>query len=519
MSNNENKSPYYITTAIPYVNAAPHVGFALELVQADVLARYHRQTGSDVRFLSGTDDNSLKNVRAADAQRIPVAELVRGNADQFEELRKWLALSYDDFIRTSSDERHVPGVHKLWAACEERGDLYKATYSGLYCVGCEQYYRESDLTNGLCPEHQKEPEAIEEENYFFRLTSYQDRLHELIESGELRIEPEHYRNEVLRFIARGLADFSVSRSRARAANWGVPVPGDPGQVIYVWFDALGNYISALDYSGDGDLFHRYWATNSRRTHVIGKGITRFHAIYWPAILLSAGLPLPSTIFVHGYLTVDGKKIGKSLGNAVSPKELAQRFGTDALRHYLLHHIRSTQDGDFSIERLVQAHNTELADKLGNLLSRTTALVRRYCDGVVPASGPATERDTQLIEVAGSVGEAVSEALSDFRIHDASAAVWALVDEANRYVEDNAPWHLAKDSSPEGRERLTSVLYNLLETLRVVALHLAPFLPGASARLLQQLGVQDKTAPDDWAWGGLASGTKLPAGPVLFPKIE
>ncbi len=295
----------FLSTTIPYVNARPHLGHALELVQADVLARHARLGGDQVRFQTGTDDNSLKNVLAAEAEGIPAAELVGRYAAAFAGLREPLALSFDDFIRTSSDPRHRPGVERLWQACADRGDLYQKRYEGLYCVGCEQFYKPAELPGGLCPEHRTEPQLVAEENWFFRLSRYAGQLHDLISSGRLRIEPAARRNEVLGFIAGGLEDFSVSRSTARARGWGIPVPGDPGQVIYVWWDALGNYITAPGYGTDAAGYRRWWAGADRRVHVVGKGVLRFHAVYWPAILLSAGEPLPTDILVHDYLTIGG----------------------------------------------------------------------------------------------------------------------------------------------------------------------------------------------------------------------
>ena len=305
----------YLSTTIPYVNAPPHLGFALELVQADVLARHHRLAGDQVRFQTGTDDNSLKNVLAAAAGGISTAGLVDRNATAFARLRGPLALSFDDFIRTSSDPRHRPGVERLWRACANSGDLYQKDYSGLYCVGCEQFCKPAELAAGLCPEHGTRPQEVSEENWFFRLSRYERQLHDLISDGRLRIEPAARRNEVLSFIAGGLEDFSASRSTARARGWGIPVPDDPGQVIYVWWDALGNYITALGYGTGGEQYQRWWGEASRRIHLAGKGVVRFHAVYWPAILLSAGLPLPTDILVHDYLTIDGRKISKSAGRS------------------------------------------------------------------------------------------------------------------------------------------------------------------------------------------------------------
>ncbi|HEY6740433.1 MAG TPA: methionine--tRNA ligase, partial [Actinopolymorphaceae bacterium] len=317
----------YVTTSIPYVNADPHLGFALEAVQADVLARHRRARGDDVRLQSGTDDNSLKNVQAAERAGVPVAELVGRYAARFRALQGALDLSYDDFLETSRDPRHRPGVERLWRACAERGDLYRKHYEGLYCVGCEAFYTPDELADGRCPEHETEPVRVSEENWFFRLSRYEDALRELYARGRLRIEPRQRANEVEAFIAHGLRDFSISRSVERARGWGVPVPDDPDQVMYVWWDALGNYVTALGFGGNDDsatsAYDAWWVNSERRIHVIGKGILRFHAVYWPAMLLSAGLPLPTDIDVHDYVTANGRKLGKSSGNAIDPFDVAE----------------------------------------------------------------------------------------------------------------------------------------------------------------------------------------------------
>ncbi len=322
-------APVYLTTTIPYVNGRPHLGHALEFVQADVLARHYRRHGHQVRFQTGTDDNSLKNVLAAHAAGIGVQEFVDANAGAFVSLAGPLSLSVDDVIRTSTDPRHRAGVERLWQACASAGDLYRGHYEGLYCIGCEAFYAEAELSAGLCPEHGVRPHRVAEENWFFRLSSYAGRLRDEIASGRLRIEPPGRRNEVLAFIDGGLADFSVSRSNERAHGWGIPVPGDPGQVIYVWWDALGNYLTALGYGTDEANLNRWWTGAGRRVHLLGKGILRFHAVYWPAMLLSAGLPLPTDILVHDYLTVEGRRISKSSGVSVDPAALAHEYGTDA----------------------------------------------------------------------------------------------------------------------------------------------------------------------------------------------
>ncbi len=526
-TSSERHPPWYITTAIPYVNARPHIGFALEAILTDALARYHRLKGEDVWFLTGADENSLKNVQAAEREGIPTQALVDRNAAQFRGLREPLNLSFDDFIRTSNDPRHLVGVRKLWEACAASGDIYKRAYRGLYCVGCEQFYAESELVDGLCPEHLTPPELVEEENYFFRLSRYADQLYELIESDQLRIVPQTRKNETLGFIRLGLEDFSISRSQARARNWGIPVPGDPAQVMYVWFDALGNYITALGYADEGPLYQRYWAQNPERNHVIGKGILRFHTVYWPAMLLSAGVPLPTSVLVHGYVTIEHEKISKSRGNTIDPVELAERYGTDALRYYLLREIRATEDGDFSLERFINTYHGDLADQLGNLLNRVLSMVSRYYGGIVPAPGAPEAVDLRLISIAEGLPRRVDEAMQQFAPHEALAVIWELVGAANKYVAEVEPWTLAKQrkAGPESaaaEARLATVLYHLVEALRLIAYYCAPFIPATAEGIAAQLGIAPEVG-SDWAqvsrWGGYPAGTTVRPGSVLFPKLE
>jgi len=485
-----SKRRCYITTAIPYVNGDPHLGFALESVQADVLARHRRQRGARVRFLSGTDDNSLKNVEAAEAAGVPIAEFVNGKAERFAALRGPLELSCDDFIRTSIDRRHRPGAERLWRACAASGDLYERHYEGLYCTGCEAFVHPNELVAGLCPEHHREPEQVAERNWFFRLSRYADVLLELIRSGHLRIAPDQRRNEVLGFIRGGLEDFSVSRSRSRARGWGIPVPGDPSQVIYVWFDALANYISALDYGTGGERYRKWWERSDERLHTIGKGIIRFHAVYWPAILLSAGEPLPTAIFVHDYLTVDGQKLSKSTGHTHDPIEIADRFGTDALRWWFLRDVPRTGDADFREELLVVRAN-ELADGLGNLVNRTITLVGRFRPRGVratPSGGAAT-----LHAVIDTTPGEIDEALARFDFRTATTALWRVVDEANRFVATTRPWELAKaerSGDVDAGAALDEVLGALLLACRLLARELGPFLPAASGRIARALAEGD-----------------------------
>jgi methionyl-tRNA synthetase len=515
---------YYLTTSIPYVNARPHLGFALELVQADALARYQRLIGRDVRFQTGTDDNSLSNVLAAERAGEPVRDFVEANAASFVDLTARLGISHDDFVRTSLDPRHLAGATAIWEACARAGDIYPRHYRGLYCVGCEQFYEADELVEGRCPDHGTEPELVEEENYFFRLSRYQADLERLLDSGALRIEPAHRQREVRAFVARGLRDFSISRSRARARGWGIPVPGDtsgarsgPEQVIYVWFDALTNYVTGLGYGTDPALYERYWVGNEQRVHAIGKGILRFHAVYWPAILISAGQPPPRRILVHGYLTRDGRKLSKSLGNTIDPFALIERWGIDAVRYWLLREVPAVDDADYTDARFEAAYAAGLANDLGNLVNRTLSLLHRYRDGIVPACSTPSPEVAPLRAAAATLPTALEEALgSGFDPPAGLRAIWELVGAANRYVETTAPWRLAKE--PDGAERLDGVLYDLAEAVRIVGEALRPFLPttaDAIARLLG--GPPGGDWPSRLEWGVLAPGTRVGEPRVLFPR--
>ncbi|GGS76736.1 methionine--tRNA ligase [Nonomuraea spiralis] len=462
----------YITTTIPYVNARPHLGHALELVQADVLARHHRRRGDPVRFQTGTDDNSLKNVLAAEAEGVPVRELVDRNAAAFEGLREPLDLSFDAFIRTSSHPGHRAGVERIWKAVER--DLYQRHYEGLYCVGCEQFYPEGPCTEG----HEAPLQVVSERNWFFRLSRYQDALLDLIRGGGLRIEPAARRNEVLAFVEAGLEDISVSRSAARARGWGIPVPGDPTQVVYVWWDALANYITALE----GTDYERWWVAEPHKVHLLGKGVIRFHAVYWPAMLLAAGEPLPSEIFVHDYLTADGRKISKSSGTAADPVALVDAYGVDAVRWWLLREVPRVGDADFTEERLIARADADLANGVGNLVNRVVTMVHRFLDGHVP--------DARAQFGPGDV----HGALRDFDFRRAAGAVWRLVEEANKYVETVRPWQQG------AREREAS-LGVLVAACRTLAVELEPFLPTAAGRV-----------------AAAVAGERLPRPEPLFPRL-
>ncbi|KPH10134.1 methionine--tRNA ligase [Rhizobium acidisoli] len=516
-----NKTDIYITTSIPYVNAAPHVGFALELVQADAYARHLSLLGHDVRFQCGTDDNSLKNVRAAEARGLQVRDFVNANADRFERLGGRLDISNQEFVRTSRDARHVACVHALWRACAENGDLYRKAYEGLYRVGCEQFYEPSELDDGRCPEHGIALEAVREENWFFRLSRYGGKLLELIETGALRIVPAHRRNEILALLRRGLTDISVSRSAERARGWGVPVPDgggpDAGDVVYVWFDALANYLTGLGHGSDQALLQRYW-NGGERIYVVGKGISKFHAIYWPAILLSAGLPPPSSLLVHGYVTVDGRKIGKSAGNGIDPEGIIDAYGTpDALRYYLLRHIRSGDDGDFAGERLEAAWSGELAGQLGNLANRVLALLSTSFNGIVP-----NVPDSEFVQQAQRLPGKVAAAFDAYELHVGLADIFEFVGEANRRFTKGAPWADAKallgDPAPEDRkvtaERLGACLAEQIYGLATVARCLLPFLPGSAATLHSRLGIPSPRLYRDPL---IVTGAKAAPQAVLFPQ--
>ena len=477
----------YITTTIPYVNARPHIGFALELVQADVLARYHRGRGDTVRFQAGTDDNSLKNVLAAEAAGMKVRDFVDRNAEAFVALGDALSLTVDDVIRTSRDPRHRPGVERFWRACS--ADLYRRRYEGRYCTGCEQFYRSAELHDGRCPEHDTVPQLLTEENWFFRLSRYAGPLREAITSGRLRIEPAGRRHEVLAFIDGGLEDFSVSRPAMRAGGWGIPVPGDPSQVIYVWFDALCNYVTALGYGHDGEAYRRWWDSPGNRVHLLGKGVLRFHAVYWPAMLLSSRQPLPTGIFVHDYLTAGGRKISKSAaaGPGAEPALLAARYGVDAVRWWLLREVPRVGDADFSVERLIARADDELANGFGNLVNRVVSMIGRYRDGRVPA-GSAVPGGEELEAACRQADDAIGAALADFDFRQATAAVWAIAAEANRLVNRVRPWGLAKaerGGDLAAGHRLDAVLGVLLEACSALGLVLTPFLPDAAARITLQ----------------------------------
>jgi methionyl-tRNA synthetase len=496
----------FITTAIPYVNARPHLGFAYELVLADVLARHRRRRGRDVRFVTGTDDNSLKNVRTAALEGLTPRELVDRNAGTFRALGPLLNVEPDDFIETSRDPRHRVAVEWLWRRCAERGDFYRQRWTGRYCAGCEAFV-EDDVA--ICEEHRVAPEPVSEENWFFRLSRWRDPLREATASGRISIVSESARAETLAFLDGEVRDLSVSRVATRSQGWGIPVPDDPGQVIYVWFDALTNYLASLDLGGDEALLARYWRDGAERIHVVGKGITRFHAVYWPAFLLSAGLPLPDRIAVHGYLTVDGEKISKSRRN-VEVEPVVAEWGADALRWYFLRRCRTRVDADVSRSGIAEAYDGDLADRLGNLVQRCVTLATKLTAGRVPEPKDDTDA-AELRALALALPARIDGALEAFLFDDAAGAVVELLDAANRTLERAEPWRLQRTDPAAA----AAALYAPLEAARIAAAELSPFVPSIAGEVASRLGTTD-LAP---AWGRLSPGSELRPGPPPLPRKQ
>ena len=481
----------YITTSIPYVNAKPHLGFALELVLADALARSYRLQGHDVHFCTGSDENSTKNVLSAAAAGQPLPAFIEAHAEAFRDLGRQLNICTDDFVRTSVDVRHRRAVEALWHACQRNGDIYMGAYEGWYCTGCEAFLADRDLQDGGCPEHAAPLQRLREQNYYFRLSRHAETLRTLITSRQLCIRPEHRRQEVLAMLDAGLTDFSISRPRERAFDWGIPVPGDGRHIIYVWFDALVNYLSSLGYPDDAARVQRQWQ-QGRVIHVIGKGVSRFHSIFWPAMLLSAGLQPPDEIWVHGYVTVDGAKISKSAGTTLDPVEAASLRGVDALRHFLLTHIGSDHDGDFTRQGLEHAYTHELADTLGNLCSRTLAMIERYRAGRLPqrnapstaTAAAAAQAHSELHARTSSLQDRFHHLLQNVSTQSAAQLVLEHARLLNAFVAEQAPWQMAK--LPARQTQLDGCLHTLVDGLHAIAACLLALVPSAAATLRHRL---------------------------------
>lgn len=503
---------YYITTAISYPNGKPHIGHAYELIATDALARFQRKDGKDVYFLTGTDEHGIKMLQTARKEGIPVRELADRNAAEFQRMAEALNASNDDFIRTT-EERHHRSSQAIWKAMEANGDIYKGGYAGWYSVRDEAYYGEEETE--VRPDNvrygpQGTPvEWVEEESYFFRLSAYQDKLLALYEQNPDFIGPAEKRNEIVSFVKSGLKDLSVSRT---TFDWGIPVPGDEKHVMYVWVDALTNYITALGYPDIDDPKWQYWPADA---HIIGKDITRFHTIYWPAFLMSAGIPLPKRVFSHGFLFNRGEKMSKSVGNVVDPFSLVETYGLDQVRYFFLREVPFGQDGNYSHDAIVNRTNADLANDLGNLAQRSLSMIAKNCDGKVPEQGKLSADDRAILAQADAALVTARTAMAEQATHHALAAIFAVVADANRYFAGQEPWALKKTDPA----RMASVLYTTAETIRRVAILCSPFMPASTDKLLDLLAVpaDSRQFADVGDHGALKAGTELPAPQGVFPR--
>lgn len=506
------KPKFYITTAIDYTNGRPHIGHAYEKVCADAIARFKRLDGYDVFFLTGTDEHGQKVQRNAESQGKTPQAFVDEISSIFREMDHALDVSYDRFIRTTDDD-HKVSTQELWKRISDKGDIYKSTYAGWYSVRDEAFYDEAETKvgpDGVRLGGQGTPvEWVEEETYTFRLSAYQDRLLALYDSNPAFIAPESRRNEIVSFVRGGLTDLSLSRT---TFNWGIPVPGAPGHVMYVWIDALNNYVTGTGFPDASHPRADFWPAD---VHVIGKDITRFHAVYWPAFLMSAGLPVPRQVFGHGFVLVKGEKMSKSVGNVLDPFDLVKAYGSDQLRYFFLREIAFGQDGSFSPEQIVARINAELANDLGNLAQRSLSMIAKGCEGKVPVSGPLTDADRAMLDMAYALPDTQRAQVKDYALHEMLNAIWAVTGEANRYFAGQEPWKLAKTDPP----RRDTVLFVTAELLRIVGICCQPFIPRAAAKLLDLLAVPEgsRMLADAVPAKALTSGTALPEPQGIFPR--
>lgn len=509
------KKPFYITTPIYYPSAKLHIGHAYCTTIADAISRFHRLEGDDVFFLTGSDEHGLKIQQKAEEAGVTPIEYTDKIVAGFQNLWKRLSISNDDFIRTTQ-KRHERVVQEVFRRIYAKGDIYKGEYKGLYCTPCESYWTEHQLDeNGCCPDCHRPVQEVAEEAYFFKMSKYQDRVLQYIEDHPDFIQPVSRRNEMINFIKQGLDDLCISRT---SFNWGIPVPIDPKHVIYVWFDALTNYLTPIGYLDNPEMFQKYWPAD---LHLVGKEIVRFHTIIWPCILMALDLPLPKKVYGHGWLIVDGDKMSKSKGNVVDPIGLIDEFGADAIRYFLLREINLGQDGNFSRDALIGRINSDLANDLGNLLHRTLSMTLKFQDGVVKAPAGESDVDRSLKEDARETVAFFEQNMEDMQLSLTIKKVWAFISRANKYIDETAPWALAKD--PAKKQELANVLYNLTEALRVISVLISPFMPTTAVRIWRQLGLAQDFASvrteDIEQWGGVPADLHVGTPEQLFPRIE